>query len=54
MTIKELLELSRDIVLTDEDKEKLAKCLQDLDKEFCKQAEAMRPTAELLNRLYTL
>ena len=54
MTITELMEASKTLVFTDEDKERLSKRLQQLDEEFCKQAEAMRPTAEFLSRLYTL
>lgn len=54
MTIEELIEASKTLVFTDEDNEILSKRLQELDEEFCKQSEAMRPTAEFLNRLYTL
>lgn len=54
MTIQDLIALSHEIVLTDEDKEKIKARLMALDEEFCRQAEAMRPTPELMNRMYTL
>ncbi|EJB4242350.1 hypothetical protein MT068_001430 [Salmonella enterica] len=54
MTIKDLIEAARNIELTDEDKARITLRLKELEKSFEKQAEALRPTAEMLNRLYTL
>lgn len=54
MTISELIEISKTLVFTDEDKKMLTKRLQKLDEERCRQSELMRPTVEFLNRLYTL
>jgi len=55
MTIEELLDIaSRPVVFTDEDVARIKARLEALDKQFLAQAESMRPTAEFLNRLYTL
>lgn len=54
MTLQELYEISKNVTLTEEDKERIKLRLQKLDEEFCRQSEAMRPTPELLNRMYTL
>ena len=54
MTIQELIEFSRDFKITDENKERIISELKKLDEEFCRQVKAMRPTPELMNRMYTI
>lgn len=54
MTIQDLIEFSRNFEITDENKERIISELKKLDEEWCRQAEAMRPTPELMNRIYTL
>ncbi|APT41104.1 hypothetical protein [Klebsiella phage vB_Kpn_IME260] len=54
MTLQELFEISKNIVLTEKDKDMFRKRLELLDEQFRKEAESMRPNAEVLNRMYTL
>ncbi|QYN80402.1 hypothetical protein [Kosakonia phage 305] len=54
MTIQDLIDFSQNFRITDENKERIISELKKLDEEFCRQQAAMRPTPELMNRMYTL
>lgn len=54
MTIQDLIDFSQNFKITDENKERIISELKKLDEEFCCQQAAMRPTPELMNRMYTL
>jgi hypothetical protein len=54
MTIQDLIDFSHNFKITDENKERIISELKKLDEEFCRQQAAMRPTPELMNRMYTL
>ncbi|QEA10720.1 hypothetical protein PP422_gp194 [Enterobacter phage vB_EhoM-IME523] len=54
MTIQDLIDFSQNFKITDENKERIISELKKLDEEFCRQQAAMRPTPELMNRMYTL
>lgn len=54
MTNQELFEFSQNFEITDENKERIISELKKLDEEWCRQSEAMRPTPEFMNRMYTL
>lgn len=53
MTIEELIEFSKNFEITEENKVKIIESLKKLDEEFCRRQAAMRPTPELMNRMYT-
>lgn len=54
MTIQDLIDFSQNFKITDENKERIISELKKLDEEFCRRQAAMRPTPELMNRMYTL
>ncbi|AXN57755.1 hypothetical protein [Acinetobacter phage ABPH49] len=55
ITLQELLDISKEpVVLTDEDKKRIRERFKGLEEEFEKQRLSHVPTAEMLNRLYTL
>mgnify|MGYP005840725593 CR=1 FL=1 len=54
MAIQDLIDFSQNFKITDENKERIISELKKLDEEFCRQQAAMRPTPELMKRMYTL
>lgn len=54
MTLEELYKAVDSVEFTEEDKARITERFKVLEEEFAVRSESMRPTAEMLNRLYTL
>ncbi|QCW23833.1 hypothetical protein AAS21_gp095 [Pantoea phage vB_PagS_AAS21] len=54
MSLEELYRISETLELSFKDKEKINKKFRELEAKFEREARSRIPTAEMLNRLYTL